>query len=86
MLTEPIRLTDQLEKPALDDRQYRVIRLKNRLEALLVHDPNTDRASASVTVSAGSFLDGDLPGAASAIMVCSFPFPEINWLQITRET
>ncbi|KUL86853.1 hypothetical protein ZTR_05264 [Talaromyces verruculosus] len=73
MSTAATRLTDQLEKPALDDRQYRVIRLKNRLEALLVHDPNTDRASAAVTVSAGSFLDGDLPGAASAIM-----FPQEN--------
>lgn len=84
MSTEAIRLTDHLEKPALDKRQYRVIQLKNGFEVLLVHDPNTDKASAAVTVSAGSFLDGDLPGGASAVMVCSSLFPEINWLLITR--
>jgi hypothetical protein len=69
---EAIRLTDQLEKPELDDRQYRVIQLKgNGIEILLIHDSNTDKASASATVSAGSFSDGDLPGAAHAVMVCS---------------
>ena len=62
------RVTDQLEKPALDDRSYRVIRLPNRLEALLVHDPDTDKASASVNVNVGSFSDADdMPGMAHAV-------------------
>lgn len=62
------RITDSLEKPALDDRTYRVIQLPNRLEALLAHDPNTDKASASVNVNVGSFSDADdMPGMAHAV-------------------
>lgn len=57
------RVTENLEKPELDDRSYRVIRLPNKLEALLVHDPDTDKASASVNVNVGNFNDPqDLPG------------------------
>ena len=62
------RITDDLEKPALDDRSYRVIQLPNKLEALLAHDPNTDKASASVNVNVGSFSDADdMPGMAHAV-------------------
>lgn len=62
------RVTDKLEAPALDDRSYRVIRLPNKLEALLVHDPKTDKASASVNVNVGSFSDADdMPGMAHAV-------------------
>ena len=61
-------LADALEKPELDDRSYRVIRLPNQLEALLVHDPDTDKASASVNVNVGSFSDADdMPGMAHAV-------------------
>jgi insulysin len=62
------RITDQLEKPALDDRDYRVIRLPNKLEALLVHDPDTDKASAAVNVNVGNFSDVDFfEGTAHAV-------------------
>lgn len=62
------RVADRLEKPALDDRSYRVIELPNKLEALLVHDPETDKASASVSVNVGSFSDADdMPGMAHAV-------------------
>ena len=62
------RVTDDLEKPALDDRSYRVIALPNKLEALLVHDPDTDKASASLNVNVGSFSDeDDMPGMAHAV-------------------
>ena len=62
------RVADKLEAPALDDRSYRVIRLPNKLEALLVHDPETDKASASVNVNVGSFSDADdMPGMAHAV-------------------
>ena len=66
---EPVRtIADQLEKPSLDDRSYRVIQLPNKLEALLVHDPDTDKASASVNVNVGSFSDADdMPGMAHAV-------------------
>ncbi|KAL8988706.1 MAG: hypothetical protein Q9177_002260 [Variospora cf. flavescens] len=62
------RIADELEKPATDDRSYRVVRLSNKLEALLVHDPDTDKASASVNVNVGSFSDADdMPGMAHAV-------------------
>ena len=62
------RVTDKLEAPTLDDRSYRVIRLPNKLEALLVHDPDTDKAGAAVNVNVGSFSDADdMPGMAHAV-------------------
>lgn len=62
------RVTDQLETPSLDDRVYRVIRLPNQLEVLLVHDPETDKASASMDVNVGNFSDEiDMPGMAHAV-------------------
>lgn len=62
------RITESLEKPDLDDRSYRVIRLPNKLEALLVHDPDTDKASAAVNVNVGNFSDqDDMPGMAHAV-------------------
>jgi insulysin len=62
-----VLLTD-LEKSSLDDRDYRVIRLPNGLEVLLVHDPETDKASAGLDVNVGSFSDeDDMPGMAHAV-------------------
>ncbi|EXJ84618.1 insulysin [Capronia epimyces CBS 606.96] len=62
------RITDDLEKPDLDDRSYRVIQLHNKLEALLVHDAQTDKASASLNVNVGNFSDEeDMPGMAHAV-------------------
>jgi insulysin len=61
-------LTDMMEKPSLDIRQYRVIRLRNQLEVLLIHDPETDKASAALDVHVGSFSDPkDMPGLAHAV-------------------
>jgi insulysin len=53
------RLTDRLETPSLDDRCYRVIKLPNQLEVLLVHDADTDKASAAMDVNVGNFSDPD---------------------------
>lgn len=62
------RVAERLEAPALDDRSYRVVRLPNKLEALLVHDPETDKASAAVNVNVGSFSDpDDMAGLAHAL-------------------
>ncbi|EOD51237.1 putative a-pheromone processing metallopeptidase ste23 protein [Neofusicoccum parvum UCRNP2] len=64
----PERLTENMERPALDDRTYRVIRLPNKLEALLIHDPDTDKVSAAMDVNVGSFSDADdMPGMAHAV-------------------
>lgn len=68
MDTKVRRIADDLEKPDLDDRSYRVIELPNKLEALLVHDPQTDKASASLNVNVGNFSDDDdMPGMAHAV-------------------
>lgn len=62
------RLTEGLEKPLLDDRSYRVIQLPNKLEALLVHDAETDKAAAAMDVNVGSFSDPeDLQGLAHGL-------------------
>jgi insulysin len=45
-----------------------VIRLPNQLEVLLVHDAETDKASAAMDVNVGNFSDEeDMPGMAHAV-------------------
>ncbi|KAF8460600.1 Metalloenzyme, LuxS/M16 peptidase-like protein [Kalaharituber pfeilii] len=79
----PLILASELQKPQLDDRSYRVIQLPNKLEALLVSDKDTDKASASLSVHVGSFSDSeDLPGQAHAVEHLLFlgtkKYPEEN--------
>ncbi|CAG8781896.1 11752_t:CDS:2, partial [Racocetra persica] len=58
-------LATPIEKSNNDDRDYRLIRLSNELEALLVHDPTTDKSSASMDVYVGNLSDpDDLQGLA----------------------
>ncbi|CAH8384062.1 unnamed protein product [Eruca vesicaria subsp. sativa] len=47
----------EILKPRTDKREYRRIVLKNSLEVLLISDPETDKCSASMNVSVGSFSD-----------------------------
>jgi insulysin len=62
-----------LETPSLDDRSYRVIRLLNQLEVLLVHDAETDKASAAMDVNVGNFSDEtEMPGMAHAVEHCKY--------------
>ncbi len=69
---KPIELvTEQLETPLTDDRTYRVIRLPNELEALLVHDPTADEAGACLTVGVGSMND-EISGAGSCPGACVY--------------
>lgn len=93
------RIAEHLEAPVLDDRSYRVIRLANKLEALLVHDPDTDKASASVSVDVGSLSDADdMPGMAHAVehllfmgtqkvnsLLYLLGKPKIDWHQFPKE-
>ena len=59
---------EHIEKPLQDNRTYRVIKLRNQLEAILIHDPDTDKASAALSNGAGSFSDDlELPGMAHAV-------------------
>lgn len=49
--------TKPLEKSANDQREYRLLKLANELQVLLVSDPDADRASASLDVHVGSLSD-----------------------------
>jgi insulysin len=64
----PRQRIEDLERPALDDRSYRITTLPNKLEVLLIHDADTDKASAAMDVDVGSFSDAkDMPGIAHAV-------------------
>lgn len=82
----PVTLVaDSLEKPSLDDRDYRVVRLDNELEALLVHDPETDKASAALDVNVGNFSDeSDIPGMAHAVEHVSKSSPGVLYRQLAN--
>ena len=55
----------EIERSPADTRDYRAITLDNGLEALLVSDPDTEEAAASLDVNVGSASDpGDRPGLA----------------------
>lgn len=56
-----------IEKSLLDDRSYRFFKLEsNNLHVLVINDPTTDRAAASLDVNVGSFADKKytVPGLA----------------------
>jgi len=67
-------LSSNVEKPQLDDREYRLVRLvENNLEVLLVHDPKTEKASAAMDVHVGHMNDPkEFPGLAHALEHCLF--------------
>lgn len=46
-----------IEKSSNDDRDYRLIRLDNGLECLLVSDPTTDKSAAGISVRVGHLSD-----------------------------
>ncbi|GAA0575442.1 insulinase family protein [Halomonas salifodinae] len=69
-----------------DVREYRLLSLDNGLTALLVHDPEADKAAASMNVSVGSADDPeDLAGLAHFLEHMLFlgtePFPEADAYQ-----
>jgi insulysin len=51
--------------PESDDRLYRVIRLENEMQVMLISDPASEKAGASMDVHVGSFFDPEeVPGLA----------------------
>jgi hypothetical protein len=46
-----------IEKSQQDDRDYRILKLANGLEAMIVHDSKTDKAAASLDVAVGHLHD-----------------------------
>lgn len=51
--------TKDLETSAQDDMRYRLVRLANGLEALVVQDPKTDKSSAAMDIRVGHLSDPD---------------------------
>lgn len=61
-------LEDGIQKPDLDDRDYRLIELDNGLRALLVHDAGAEKAAACLAVQVGAMLDP--VGPPSPLKMC----------------
>jgi hypothetical protein len=78
---EPVeRLADGLETSSRDHRLYRVVELRNKLKAALIHDAETDIASVTMNINVGSMSDDeDMPGIAHAVE-CGIPFPTLRIL------
>ncbi|KAK0522926.1 metalloprotease [Tilletia horrida] len=49
--------TKPIEVPSQDKRQYKLIQLPNALQVLLIHDPDTDKASAAMDIKVGHLCD-----------------------------
>lgn len=57
--------SNEIQKPLLDERDYRYIVLDNELSVLLVHDQICDKAAAALDVNVGYFSDPEtIPGLA----------------------
>ena len=53
------------DKSPQDKRSYRILTLPNKLQVVLVHDPETEKASAALSVQVGHFCNPDtIPGLA----------------------
>ncbi|KAJ3072227.1 Insulinase (Peptidase M16) [Podochytrium sp. JEL0797] len=50
-------LTTAIQKPELDDRNYALLTLSNKLQCLVVSDPATDKAAAAMDVHVGHLND-----------------------------
>ncbi|KAK1235499.1 metalloprotease, partial [Marasmius sp. AFHP31] len=46
-----------VEKPEMDEREYRIIKLKNGLKATLVHDSRATKAAVTLNVAVGHLSD-----------------------------
>lgn len=73
-----------IEKPALEDRAYRHIKLANSLNVLVISDPSADKSAAALDVNVGSFGDKrfNVPGLAHfcehLLFMGTKKFPEEN--------
>jgi len=59
--------TQPIQKSQQDDREYRLIRLDNGLQAMLVHDATADKAAASLDVAVGHLHD---PASTQFVACC----------------
>lgn len=76
----------QIEKSPNDSRDYRYLVLPNELRVLLVSDPNTDRAAASLSVLRGYYHEPrEYPGLAHflehMLFIGTEKYPEVDGYQ-----
>lgn len=57
--------TTAVVKSDRDEREYRVIKLQNGLQAMLVHDAKAERAAASLDVAVGHLFDPVSPSCTA---------------------
>ena len=66
-------VTDDLKQLIIDDHSYCVICLLNKLKTLLIHDLNTDKTSAFMSVKVSNFSDdNDMSEMTHAVEHLSF--------------
>ncbi|XP_020273588.1 insulin-degrading enzyme-like 2 [Asparagus officinalis] len=73
----------EIFKPRIDKHEYRRIVISNSLEALLISDPDTDKAAASMVVSVGYFSDPDgLEGLAHFLDGGKHKYKFFQWFEV----
>lgn len=82
----PVESDVVVTKSPNDPREYRYLVLDNRLRVLLVSDPASDKAAASLTVQRGSFHDPvEFPGLAHflehMLFIGTQKYPEVDGYQ-----
>jgi len=65
MASTSFNTSHSIQKPDIDDREYKILKLDNGLTALLISDAKTDKSAAALDVNVGAFSDYEhLPGLA----------------------
>ena len=61
---EPLFEDKDIIKPLVDRRKYKIIKLENNLEVMLISDRNASICSAAMSVDVGSLMDNEIQGLA----------------------
>lgn len=51
------KVSDNIEKSKVDDREYRFLELENKIKCILVHDKDVEKSSATMFVGVGNLSD-----------------------------
>ena len=62
--------TAPIEKPAQDTREYRLLRLQNGLQAMLIHDKDADTSAAAMDIAVGHLNDPVCP--CLSLLLCAY--------------
>ncbi|CAI2162512.1 19914_t:CDS:10 [Funneliformis geosporum] len=76
----------KIEKQDNDTRSYRIVRLANKLEALIIHDAKAEKAAASMDINVGYYSDKNIPGLAHYCAHLLFMFLNKHYVHYTTYT